>query len=289
AACVNGDLTVALVNVTPGNPDDTDYFVHQHYRDFLDREPDADGFVFWANQISSCGANSQCLEERRINTSASFYMSIEFGQTASLVERLYKTAYGDTVGTSNDGGPHQISVPIVRRNELLMDTEQINQDVVVLRAGWQNVLENNKQSFVSQVVQRARFTAALPTAVSPAAFVDKLNQNSGNVLSAGEQATMVGLFGGAPDTSNLTARGQVLRQIAESRNLYNAEFNRTFVLMQYYGYLRRNPDDAPEATRDYTGYDFWVKKLNQFNGNFIEAEMVKAFLSSIEYKQRFNP
>ena len=38
-----------------------------------------------------------------------------------------------------------------------------------------------------------------------------------------------------------------------------------------------------------TGYSFWLNKLNQFNGNFIQAEMVKAFISSLEYRQRFGP
>ena len=57
--------------------------------------------------------------------------------------------------------------------------------------------------------------------------------------------------------------------------------------MEYFGYLRRNPDDAPESTRDYTGYDFWLTKLVQINGNYINAEMVKAFLGSTEYRQRF--
>src|SRR5262249_4284131 len=159
---------------------------------------------FWSNQIASCGADLQCIEVKRINTSGSFCVSIEFGQTASLVERLYKTAYGDAVGTSTDGGVHQLTVPIVRRNELLMDTEQINQDVVVLRAGWQRVLENNKQSFVSQFVNRARFVSALPPSMTPSEFVARLNQNAGNVLSPAEQATMIGLFGGANDTGNVS-------------------------------------------------------------------------------------
>jgi hypothetical protein len=57
--------------------------------------------------------------------------------------------------------------------------------------------------------------------------------------------------------------------------------------MQYFGYLRRNPDDAPEQNRDFAGYNFWLGKLNEFNGNFIEAEMVKAFISSDEYRRRF--
>jgi hypothetical protein len=57
--------------------------------------------------------------------------------------------------------------------------------------------------------------------------------------------------------------------------------------MQYYGYLRRNPDDAPEQNRDFSGYNFWLGKLNEFNGNFIQAEMVKAFITSDEYRKRF--
>ena len=59
------------------------------------------------------------------------------------------------------------------------------------------------------------------------------------------------------------------------------------MLMQYFGYLRRNPNDPPEATLDFQGYDFWLSKLDQFNGNFVNAEMVKAFLTSSEYRGRF--
>jgi hypothetical protein len=68
-----------------------------------------------------------------------------------------------------------------------------------------------------------------------------------------------------------------------------AERNRAFVLMQFFGYLRRTPDDAPEATRDYSGYDFWLTKLNQSQGDYIAAELVKAFITSGEYRQRFGP
>ena len=62
-------------------------------------------------------------------------------------------------------------------------------------------------------------------------------------------------------------------------------FNRAFVLMQYFGYLRRNPNDAPDSNFD--GYNFWLTKLNSFDGNFINAEMVKAFILSAEYRHRF--
>jgi hypothetical protein len=57
--------------------------------------------------------------------------------------------------------------------------------------------------------------------------------------------------------------------------------------MQYFGYLRRNPNDAPELTRDFQGYNFWLNKLNKFNGDYNAAEMVKAFIDSGEYRQRF--
>ena len=51
--------------------------------------------------------------------------------------------------------------------------------------------------------------------------------------------------------------------------------------MEYFGYLRRDPDTA--------GFNFWLNKLNAFGGNFIAAEMVKAFITSNEYRQRFGP
>src|SRR6185369_6889239 len=159
--------------------------------------------------------------------------------------------------------------------------------VVVLQPGWEAQLESNKQAYALEFVQTARFISAFPTSMSPDQFVDALNQKAGNVLSPSERATAISLFGGAPNSSNNTARAQATRQVAEDTDLYNAEFNRAFVLAQYFGYLRRNPND-PQDT-DYTGYDFWLTKLNQFNGNYINAEMVKAFLSSIEYRQRFGP
>jgi hypothetical protein len=86
-------------------------------------------------------------------------------------------------------------------------------------------------------------------------------------------------------SSGTKDRAQVLRVVAEDPDLNTAEFNRAFVLMQYFGYLRRNPNDSQEP--DYTGYDFWLTKLNQFNGNFVNADMVKAFLDSDEYQARF--
>ena len=268
------------------NPiDDARNFVRQHYHDFLNREPDQNGWDFWTNEITSCGADAACREVKRNNVSASFFLSIEFQQSGYLVERFYKTAFGDAPGTSTFGSNHQLNVPIVRFDEFLTDTQRIGRGVIVLAPGWEQALESNKQVYAREFVQTARFTTALPTTMTPDQFVDRLNQNAGGVLSASERQAVSNLFAGAANTLDLTARSKALRMVADDPDLNSAEFNRAFVLAQFFGYLRRNPNDAPD--NDYTGYDFWLTKLNQFNGDYIKAEMVKAFISSGEYRQRF--
>jgi CSLREA domain-containing protein len=265
--------------------DDPNQFVRMHYHDFLNREADQSGLNFWVGQMTNCGASD--LTVCKVNVSGSFFQSIEFQQTGYLVERMYKTAYGDATGTSTLGGAHSIFVPVVRANEFLADTQRVGQGVVVLQPGWEQVLENNKQAYAKEFVATTRFTTAFPTTMTPAQFVDKLNQNAGNVLSQSERTTALNLFGNSADTTNVTARAQALRQVAEDQDLFNAESNRAFVLAQYFGYLRRNPNDLPDS--DYTGYDFWLQKLIQFNGDYVAAEMVKAFISAGEYRQRFGP
>src|SRR5438046_10636755 len=104
-------------------------------------------------------------------------------------------------------------------------------------------------------------------------------------MSSSERAAANSLFASANDTSNITARAQALREIVENQNLYNSEFNRAVVLMEYFGYLRRNANEGQDT--DYPGYDFWLQKLTQFNGDYQKAEMVKAFINSTEYGRRF--
>lgn len=273
----------------PANPiNDAEAFVRQHYHDFLNREPDAAGLAFWSGQITECQQpGATCSEEtRRINVSAAFFLSIEFQETGYLVERIYKAAYGEATGTSNFGPPHHLPVPVVRFGEFLPDTQQIGQGVVVGVGDWQTQLENNKVAFTQQFVTRARFFAANPRA-TPAEYVDGLFAHAGVTPSAAERTSIIDEFGGAATSGDLLARARALRRVAENTTLKQQETNRAFVLMQYFGYLRRNPDDLPDA--DYTGYDFWLTKLNEFNGNFVNAEMVKAFIVSGEYRQRFGP
>jgi predicted nucleotidyltransferase len=293
----NGTATINdSVPPAPNASDDTDAFVRQQYRDFLNRDADASGLAFWKDNIDSCNDPArrpsgmtlvQCIEVRRIDTSAAFFLSIEFQQTGYIVERTYKVSYGNTLGTSTLGGTHQLFVPGVRLNEFLKDTQRIGQGVVVLQLGWEQALEANKQAYFVEFVQTSRFITTFPTNMTPAQFVDDLNAKAGNVLTQLERTQAINLFGGSGDTSNINDRALAVRQVAENQTLFNTEFNRAFVLAEFFGYLRRNPNDSPDT--DYSGYAFWLGKLNQFQGNYINAEMVKAFLSSLEYRNRFGP
>ncbi|PYS63057.1 MAG: hypothetical protein DMF76_07495, partial [Acidobacteria bacterium] len=274
-------------NSTTNPIDNAALFGCTHYHDFLNRQADQSGLAFWTNEIISCGTNQTCLELKRINVSAAYFLSTEFQQTGYLVERLYKTAYGDASGASTLGGAHQIIVPLVRFAEFLPDSQQLGQGVVVGQTGWEAVLENNKQSFAYGFVQRSRFTTAFPASMTPAQFVDTLFANAGLTPSATDRNATIGEFGSATNTADVAARARAVRRVAENPTLVTNEFNRAFVLMQFFGYLRRNPNDLPDS--DYTGYDFWLTKLNQFNGNYNAAEMVKAFITSTEYRQRFGP
>src|SRR5205807_5709948 len=113
----------------------------------------------------------------------------------------------------------------------------------------------------------------------------KLFDNAGLPHSGADYTGAIGEFGSATNTADVTARGRALRRVAENAALRQQEFNRAFILMEYYGFLRRNPDNLQDT--DYTGFEFWVNKLNQFNGNFVNAESVKAFIVSDEYRRRF--
>ena len=255
--------------------DATDYFVRQQYLDFLGREPDESGFAFWSNQISSCGSDQACVNEKRVNVSAAFFLSIEFQQTGYLVYRMNKAAYGNLPGAP---------VPIAM-NDFLPDARRVAQGVVVNQDGWQMMLNNNQQNFAAEFVQRPRFTSFYPASLSPADLVDRLFANSEVSPTAADRDAAISEFGGVNDTADMPARASALRVIAENSTLAQQESNRAFVLMQYFGYLRRDPNSGPDA--DFGGYDFWLAKLNNFGGDYQQAEMVKAFLVSGEYRGRF--
>jgi hypothetical protein len=153
------------------------------------------------------------------------------------------------------------------------DKDAVGRGVVVNRSGWEAQLAANKQAFVNAWVQRAAFRAAYD-GLSNGNYVAKLIEHTEVGFMQSERDALVsGLNRGT------STRADVLRQIVENEGFARARFNEAFVMMEYFGYLRRDPDES--------GYQFWLNKLNQFNGNFQHAEMVKAFIVSSEYRDRF--
>jgi hypothetical protein len=255
---------VLLQSVLDDNPiDDTETFVRQHYSDFLAREPDEAGLAFWIDNIESCGEDAQCREAKRIDTSAAYFLSIEFQETGYFVHRFYKASFGRR--------------PLLA--EFLADKHAIGEGVVVNSPGWSELLEENKQAFVDDWISRVGF-ALVYDSLPDVQFVDTLIGNTGATFTETDRDALVDVL----NTGALT-RAQVLRLIVENEAFATLEYNAAFVEMQYFGYLRRNPQDPPNT--DLSGFNFWLNKLNEFDGDFRRAEMVKAFLVSGEYRQRF--
>jgi Matrixin len=277
-AYVTGGLTVDLPNGVPSTGpnliDDTQFFVAQHYRDFLSREPDTSGLAFWTNNIESCGADQNCRAVKRIDTSAAFFLSIEFQDTGYFVYRVYKAAFGNLAGRP---------VPVTFQ-QFFPDSQRIGRGVVVGVGDWQTQLNNNKNAYVQAFVLRPDFLAAHGSQ-DAATYVNSLFADAGVTPTDAERQQAVNDFNSAGGGN--AGRAAALRDVADSTSVKNALTNEAFVLMQYFGYLRRNPDDPPDV--DFSGYQFWLQKLNQFGGNYRQAEMVKAFLSAIEYRARFGP
>jgi hypothetical protein len=240
------------------NPMDTpEYFVRQHYVDFLGREPDEAGFNFWSDQIIECGGDAVCTSRRRENGSAAFFLSIEFQRTGGLVDKLYRASYGVAPQYS----------------AFMPDTRTVGMGVQVGREGWEALLRANTEAFVNSFVNRPAFHQVYD-GMADSLFVDTLIGHTGVSFTSAERDALVGGLGAGQMT-----RAEALRSIAENSRFVNAKFNETFVMMEYMGYLRRDPDAG--------GFAFWLNKLNEHNGNFEQAEMVKAFIVSGEYRDRF--
>jgi len=270
---------------TPNANDDTTTFVRQQYRDFLNREADPAGLAFWKNNIDKCNDPAQrppgqtlaaCIEVQRIVTSAAFFLSLEFKGTGGLVRDFYVAAL-DRPLTNNMPG----------FVEFMRDAQGIQKGVVVGQGNWQQVLDANRTAFMNEFVMRAEFVALYPTTDTPTQYVDKLYQHANVTGTQQERLDAIADFGGAATAADTGARGRALLRVTQNGAFQARETNRAFVQMQYFGYLRRSPNDPPDG--NFNGFNFWVAKLNQFNGDFLQAEMVKAFLSSSEYRGRFGP
>jgi hypothetical protein len=278
-----GNNTTTVVTITdndtsPGtNPIDVaGFFVRQHYLDFLNRLPDTPGLNFWTDQIAGCGSDASCIAAKRESVSAAFFLSIEFQETGAFAIRTRRAAFG------------RMSVdPATRISyaELIRSQSQLNDGVVIGEPGADAALEANKQAYALAVVNSAPFITRYAAATTDATFVDALFASAGVTPTAGERSSAIAAYD-AQGTVPL-ARTAALRLVSDSSSVRAAEFSPSFVLIQYFGYLRRNPTDLPDV--DDSGYQFWLAKLNSFNGDFAKAEMVKAFITSGEYRQRFGP
>jgi hypothetical protein len=250
-------FTATATSVTSNPVDTAEYFVRQHYLDFLGREPEESGFNFWSDQILGCGSDAACAEVKRINVSAAYFLSIEFQETGGLVDGLYRASF--------DRAPHYA--------EFMPDSATLGKDVIVGGAGWEQRLSANRQAFLDAFVQRPAFQSAYG-GLNNEQYVDQLLTNTRIIWTQSERDALVNSLASGTQT-----RAAVLGQIAVDQRFVSAKRNQAFVMMEYFGYLRREPDAE--------GYQFWLNKLNQFNGNFEQAEMVKAFIVSGEYRGRF--
>ena len=255
-----------IPNAAPNTIDDPGAFVDQHYHDFLNREADALGRQFWITQITDCGVDPTCIEIKRINVSAAFFLSIEFQETGVTAFLTNKAAFGSVL-------------PGYRPFE--RDTQALQRGFAFGLPGADAVLEANKVAFFNAFVQRTEFNAIFGSLTNDQ-YVDGLILNTEVIFPVSERDALVNGLNLATET-----RATVLRKITEKGSFKQAQFNRAFVYMQYVGYLRRSPTDPPDNNLD--GFNFWLNKLNQFNGNFVDAEMVQAFISSGEYRLRFGP
>jgi glucose/arabinose dehydrogenase len=275
------DFIVSSIPTLANPIDDQRQFVRQQYLDFLNREPDGPGWDFWTDNITKCSdparrpagqTETQCLDKQRETTSAAFFVSPEFQYTGYFVYRFYKGALGRQP----------------RFSEFIPDAQFVAAGIIVNNQLSASKIEANKSAYANLFVGKPEFLAiygALPNQQ----YVDKLFQTITINASAADRAALVTSLDNGTET-----RATVLKKVVDGtvvisegnqqftttygQAFYNLEFNPAFVEMEYFGYLRRDPDAA--------GYAFWLGKLNQF-GNYLNAEMVKSFIISPEYRSRF--
>ncbi len=257
----NGAQTTAVltvVNTTTTQPttnpiDDARFFVRQQYLDFLNREPDTGGFDYWTSLITKCAATDQkCINSQRVSVSAAFFIEQEFQDTGSFVYRFYK---GSLARQPNYA-------------EFTQDRGRV--------IGGSN-LEASKVAFANNWVQRPEFIARYPLSLQPGEFVDTLI--AAVKTTTGNKVDLSSRRDSYLSTLQTSGRGSTVRQVVEESAFKTAEYNNAFVLMQYFGYLRRDPDTA--------GYNFWLDVLNNRVANNYRS-MVCAFITSAEYQLRFS-
>jgi hypothetical protein len=241
------DNDTALPTTNPIN--DARFFVNQHYSDFLNRVPDQGGLDYWTNQITICGADIACVLARRNGVSAAFFIETEFQLTGYFVYRLHQASFG----------------ALPSRQNFIMDRSRVSVGPN---------LESDKLALANDFVMREQFLARYPANFTPAEFVNKLFDTAGLIPFTAERQRFI------QDMQNGKTRAQVLIEVIEIPQYRTREFNRAFILMQYFGYLGRDPEPG--------GFDFWLDVLNNRAPNNYPG-LVCAFITSAEYQLRFSP
>jgi hypothetical protein len=254
-----GTIKVKPLRIRPGtNPpvvitiDDSDFFVQQHYVDFLSRFPEKAGFDAWLNYLNThfCGNDPECLHQARLTVSASFFNSQEFNLKGGYVFRFYKSSLGRMPS-------YQEMVTGMRSVTGATGPE----------------VDQKRAQFATDWVVRTDFLQAFPRSLSPTAFVDGILQVAG--ITVGNRAQIISDLTAAGNTD--AGRATAMRAIADSQEETNKEFNPAWVYMQYVGYLRREPEPA--------GFNAWLTFLNNNPTQF--TEMIRGFVDSVEYRNRF--
>ena len=251
-----GNIKVKPLRLRPGTNqpitiDDIDFFVMQQYIDFLGRFPDSVGFANWNQTLNNCPNggfgefdNPHC---DRVHVSAGFYQSNEFQGRGYWVYRFYEASLGRRP-TYKEFLPDMIKIGGPQSPE---------QEAA------------SKIEYMNSFVQRTEFKG-LYDALSNSAYVNKLEQTAGVTLA--DKTSLIAALDGATQT-----RAQVLRTVIENQQVFDKFFNRGFVSMQYFGYLRRDPDTI--------GFQNWLDTLNADPNNF--RHMIFGFIYSTEYRARF--
>jgi uncharacterized repeat protein (TIGR01451 family) len=257
---VLGSVSAASLNITDNdtappaaNPiDDAMNFVLQNYHDILNRQTDAGGLNYWTNEIALCGTDAACITRRRAEVSAAFFVEEEFQQTGFFLHLALKASYGSN--------PAYL--------DFMRDRSRFMQGTNV---------ESDKMNFLNDLVQRSTFLARYPNSLSGVQFIDALletvRQASGVTFTQAQRDALIADF-----NANMS-RARILRLVTDNAAFRQAEYNPAFVLVQYFGYLRRDADSG--------GYTFWLDVLNNRAPNNYRA-MVCAFITSREYQERFS-
>jgi hypothetical protein len=297
-----GDIKVKPLRLRPGTNipitiDDADFFAAQHYIDFLRRFPDAPGHAHWTGEITECTdiskrrpgeSEAQCVDRKRTNTSGAFYLAPEFQNTGSFVVRVYWGTLGKLENAQCPGVPQNLPAscrPLY--SQYIADMSEVNKGIVVNDALDPAVINANKHKFVDNFVTRPEFIAAYGS-LTATQFVDKLSQTTGVALSSADRTALINEASTPANRSSVvfkivdgtttTTGGVPVFDTTYGKAFFDKEFDNVFVFMEYLGYLRRNPDQD--------GFNHWLGKL-KFYGNFVDAEMVRAFIVSPEYRSRF--